>query len=123
MQGTVISVSFYRQIISLEFLEIFIKTLQLLYQPNSDPDCKQIVREFLEFLYDNKEGTTEVVLSLKDFEKNAIKNFAAHNQRLLQTSNLIYMMNKVVQTRRRYIFNETASVSSITSGSPTHRQP
>ena len=103
MQGTVISVSFYRQIISLEFLEIFIKTLQLLYQPNSDPDCKQIVREFLEFLYDNKEGTTEVVLSLKDFEKNAIKNFAAHNQRLYQSSNLIDMMNKRADLQKGYI--------------------
>lgn len=33
-------------------IEIFIKTLQLLYQPDTDNDCKQNTREFLEFLHD-----------------------------------------------------------------------
>ena len=59
-----------------ECLDIFIKTLQLLYQPDCDNDCKQNAREFLEFLHDYEESTQE----LKDFVYNAIKHFAEQNQ-------------------------------------------
>jgi len=40
-----------------ECLDIFIKTLQLIYQPDTDSDCKQNAREFLEFLHDYEEST------------------------------------------------------------------
>ena len=53
---------------------------------------------------------------------NAIKNFAEQNQRSYQTSNLIDLMNKVVETRRGDIFDDTASVSSMTGGATSHRQ-
>jgi hypothetical protein len=103
MQGTVIK----------ECLEIFIKTLQLLYQPDCDADCKQNVREFLEFLHDFEEQGEEVSARLKDFVYATIKNFAEQNQKAYQGSNLIDLINKVVEMRRGDIFDETASTSSL----------
>ncbi len=98
-------------------MDIFIKTLQLLYQPDCDLDCKQNVREFLEFLHETEEGASpEALIALKDFVYNAIKNFAQQNQKAYQTSNLIELMNKVVETRRGEIFEDTASVASMTGG-------
>jgi len=35
-----------------ECLDIFIRMLQLLYQPDTDSECKENVREFLEVLHD-----------------------------------------------------------------------
>jgi len=95
-----------------ECLDIFIKTLQLLYQPDCDADCKQNVREFLEFLHDYEDGTEEEQ-RLKDFVYAAVKNFAEQNQKAYQSSNLIELMNKVVELRRGDIFDETASMSSL----------
>lgn len=92
MQATVIK----------ECLDIFIKTLQLLYQPDCDNDCKQNVREFLEFLHDYDDSTPlidekgTVHGGLKEFVYNAIKYFAEQNQKAYQSSNLINLMNKVV---------------------------
>ncbi len=92
MQATVIK----------ECLEIFIKTLQLLYQPDCDNDCKQNVREFLEFLHDFDDSTPLLDESktsqggLKEFVYNAIKYFAEQNPKAYQNSNLINLMNKVV---------------------------
>ena len=83
-----------------ECLEIFIKTLQLLYQPDCDNDCKQNVREFLEFLHDYTDSTQD----LKDFVYNSIKSFAELSQKAYQISNLIELMNKVVEARRGEIF-------------------
>ena len=74
-------------------MDIFIKTLHLLYQPDCDNDCKQNVREFLEFLHDFETQDHH----LKDFVYNAIKNFAEQNQKFYQSSNLIDLMNKVVE--------------------------
>lgn len=91
-----------------ECLEIFIKTLQLLYQPDCDIDCKQNVREFLEFLHDF-EGDR----ALKEFVYNAIKHFAEQNKRAYQGSNLIDLMNKVVEHRRGDIFDDAASQTSL----------
>jgi len=85
-----------------ECLEIFIKTLQLVYQPDTDPDCKQNAREFLEFLHDCDEGQS----ALKEFVYNAVKNFAEQNQKAYQASNLVELMNKVVEFRRGDIFED-----------------
>lgn len=38
-----------------ESLDIFIRMLQLLYQPDTDQDCKENVREFLEILHEGGE--------------------------------------------------------------------
>jgi len=110
MQATVIK----------ECLEIFIKTLQLLYQPDCDNDCKQNVREFLEFLHDFDDSTPLLDESktsqggLKEFVYNAIKYFAEQNPKAYQNSNLINLMNKVVDQRRGDIFEDNMSVSSMT---------
>ena len=112
MQATVIK----------ECLEIFIKTLQLLYQPDCDNDCKQNVREMLEFLHDYDDSTPLLDESktsqggLKEFVYNAIKYFAEQNQKAYQSSNLINLMNKVVDQRRGDIFEDNMSVSSMTGG-------
>ena len=39
----------------LACLDIFIKMLSLLYQPDTDADCKENVREFLELLHEGGE--------------------------------------------------------------------
>ena len=75
------------------------------------------MREFLEFLHDLEEGASaEALLALKDFVYNAIKNFAQQNQKAYQTSNLIELMNKVVETRRGDIFDDSASMGTMTNG-------
>jgi hypothetical protein len=86
----------------------------LLYQPDCDNDCKQNVREFLEFLHDF-EQESEDASRLKDFVYASIKNFAEQNQKAYQASNLIDLMNKVVDLRRGDIFDDTASMSSLTN--------
>ena len=97
-----------------ECLDIFIKTLQLLYQPDCDIDCKQNVREFLEFLHDfDMYSSEESTQQLKDFVYNAIKHFAEQNKKAYQGSNLIDLMNKVVEMRRGDIFEDGASQSSL----------
>lgn len=70
------------------------------------------MREFLEFLHDYEDGPEEEQ-RLKDFVYAAIKNFAEQNQKAYQSSNLIDLMNKVVDLRRGDIFDETASMSSL----------
>jgi hypothetical protein len=86
-----------------ESLEIFIKTLQLLYQPDCDPDCKENVREFLEFLHDFDESEEG---ALREFVYSTVKHFAEQNKKAYQSSNLIDLMNKVVDLRRGEIFEE-----------------
>jgi hypothetical protein len=105
-----------------ECSEIFIKTLQLLYQPDCDNDCKQNVREFLEFLHDfDYENVAEYQkLALKDFVYAVIKNFAEQNQKAYQSSNLIDLMNRVVEMRRGEIFDDRLSSSSF--GGDRHSQ-
>jgi len=56
----------------------------------------------LEFLHDYEEATQ----GLKDFVYQAIKNFAESNQKAYQQSNLVELMNKVVEARRGEIFEE-----------------
>lgn len=81
---------------------MFISTLKVLYKPDCDADCKENMREFLEFLHDYEDSTQE----LKDFVYNAIKNFAEKNPKAYQNSNLIDLMNKVVEFRRGEIFED-----------------
>lgn len=38
-----------------ECLKIFIKTMVLLYQPDTDQECKENMKEFLESLHDGNE--------------------------------------------------------------------
>ena len=75
----------------------------MLYQPDCDNDCKENIREFLEFLHDYDLATEK----LKDFVYFTIKQFAESNQKAYQQSNLIDLMNKVVQNRRGEIFEDT----------------
>lgn len=97
-------------VVAKECLDIFIKTLQLLYQPDCDNDCKQNAREFLEFLHDYEEGIMDEQRTnstgLKEFVYNSIKYFAEQNQKAYQGSNLITLMNKVVDQRRGDIFDD-----------------
>jgi len=71
------------------------------------------VREFLEFLHnfesENDNG------DLKDFVYNVIKHFAETNQKAYQSSNLIELMNRVVECRRGEIFDESGQQSNFKS--------
>ena len=73
-------------------LEIMIKSLQLIYQPDIDFECKDNIQRYLEQLYFSDQNCQEQ----KDFVYNAIKNFAELNQKAYQSSNLIDLMNAIV---------------------------
>lgn len=90
-----------------ESLEIMIKTLQLLYQPDIDYECKENIQKYLENLYFSEDDSVKQ----KDFVYNAIKNFAEMNQQAYQVSNLIELMNSIVQDRRGEIFVATDTPS------------
>lgn len=53
-----------------------IKTLQLLYQPDIDFECKENIQRYLENLYFSDDDSSKQ----KDFVYNGIKNFAEMNQ-------------------------------------------
>lgn len=53
-------------------------------------------------MHDYAESTQD----LKDFVYNSIKSFAELSQKAYQTSNLIDLMNKVVEARRGEIFED-----------------
>ena len=89
-----------------ESLEIFIRMLKLLYQPDTETDCKENVREFLEHLHQGGEDTLAESNALREFVYQAIKKFAEENPNEYQQCNLIELMNKVVQERRGNIFGE-----------------
>lgn len=71
---------------------IFVKTLKLLYQPDVDQDCKDDVRDFLEFLHECPESTP----NLKKLVYDVIKYFAEKNTEKFQGSNLIDLTVNVV---------------------------
>lgn len=50
-----------------ESIEIFIRMLKLLYQPDTETDCKENVREFLEHLHEGGEDTLSRSDSLREF--------------------------------------------------------
>lgn len=78
-----------------ECLKIFIKTMVLLYQPDTDQECKENVKEFLEALHDGSDSDSSSEL-LKGFVYDVIKAFAKENSEAYQQSNLIDLMNYVV---------------------------
>lgn len=88
-----------------------IKTLQLLYQPDIDYECKDNIQRYLENLYFSEDDS----IKQKDFVYNSIKNFAEMNQQAYQTSNLIELMNSIVQDRRGEIFAATDGASDVKS--------
>ena len=96
-----------------ETAEIFIKTLQLLYQPDTEQECKENAKELLETLH---EGTDQKSSSeLRDFVYRVIKAFAKENNDSYQDSNLIELMNHVVECRRGEIFEAEQLSSTISS--------
>lgn len=78
---------------------ILIKTLSLIYQSETDSYCKDNVKEFLETLHSGDEEQQSTDL-LKDFMYHVIKAFAKENQEAYLSSNLIDLMNYVVEQRR-----------------------
>ena len=93
-----------------ECQEIFIRTLGLIYQPDTDEDCKDNLREFLELLHQGGESGEHKSDALREFVYKVIKEFAEENQKFYQESNLIDLMNKVVNERRGEIFTEDDSI-------------
>ena len=89
-----------------ECLEIFIRTLSLIYLPDTDEDCKENLREFLELLHEGGETGDLKTQALREFVYKIVKEFAEENQVAYQGSNLIELMNKVVNERRGAIFEE-----------------
>ena len=85
-------------------LTIMIKTLGLIYQPDIDFECKENIKHYLENLYFNADENQKQ----KDFVYNSIKNFAEMNQKAYHGSNLIDLMNAIVQDRRGEIFPQEA---------------
>jgi len=68
-----------------ESLEIMIKSLQFLYQPDIETECKDNIQRYLEGLYFGRSNDSvdeeEDLQQQKDFVYNAIKNFAELNQK------------------------------------------
>lgn len=71
---------------------IFVKTLKLLYQPDVDQECKDNVRDFLEYLHECEMSTP----NLKKLVYDVIKYFAEKNTEKFQNSNLIDLTDNVV---------------------------
>eukprot|EP01022_Parablepharisma_sp_SALTPOND_P007916 TRINITY_DN1342_c0_g1_i1.p1 TRINITY_DN1342_c0_g1~~TRINITY_DN1342_c0_g1_i1.p1 ORF type:complete len:955 (+),score=104.92 TRINITY_DN1342_c0_g1_i1:4363-7227(+) len=80
--------------------EVFVKTLTLLYNPDRDQECRDRNKEFLEFLHDFDENN----VALRDFVYTIIKSFASIAKKPYETSNLILLMNRIVEERRGDIF-------------------
>ena len=86
----------------------------LLYQPDTDYQCKENIKEFLESLHDGSEGDFSSE-ALKGFVYDVIKAFAKENSEAYQQSNLIDLMNYVVDKRRGEIFEPETVMSSPNS--------
>lgn len=63
-----------------ESLEIFIRTLSLIYLPDTDSDCKENLREFLELVHEGSDTSPEHTKALREFVYKVIKEFAEENQ-------------------------------------------
>jgi hypothetical protein len=75
-----------------ECTEIFIKILSQIYQPDTEQECKDNLRDFLELLHEGREEDdveTPPSQDLKNFVYKVIKAFAEENQKSYQASNLI----------------------------------
>lgn len=62
-------------------MEIFIRTLSLIYLPDTDTACKENVREFLELLHEGGESGDLKSDELREFVYKIIKEFAEENQK------------------------------------------
>lgn len=86
--------------IQTEFIKasksIFVKTLKLLYQPDVEQECKDNVKEFLEYLHECEESTP----ALKKMVYDVIKYFAEKNTDKFKDSNLIDLTRNVVFNKR-----------------------
>jgi hypothetical protein len=102
-----------------ECLEIFISMLRLLYQPDTESECKENVHDFLEELHDGSDeciGTDTQCNStdeLRSFVYESIKAFAEANQKAYKDSNLVELMNKVVAQKRGPIFPQVKKPSQV----------
>ena len=86
--------------------KILIKTLSLIYQPDTDAYCKENINEFRELLHEGGEDEQVSTDLLKEFVYHVIKAFAKENSEAYLQSNLIELMNHVVENRRVEIFQE-----------------
>ncbi len=93
--------------------EVFVKTLTLLYNPDRDQECRERNKDFLEFLHDFDENN----VALRDFVYTIIKSFASVSRKAYEESNLILLMNRIVEERRGDIFqHEGDEAEKGTSG-------
>ena len=60
--------------------------------------------------------------ALREFVYSTVKNFAEQNKKAYQSSNLIDLMNKVVDLRRGEIFEEVASSQTPNSNAASKTQ-
>lgn len=98
--------------------------LSQIYDPDTDQECKENLRDLLELLHDGcveEDAEQQASKDLKDHVYNVIKAFAEENPKAYQESNLIPLMNKVVQDRRGDIFEEEKTRQSIISNRSTGR--
>ena len=62
-------------------MEIFIRTLSLIYLPDTDEDCKENLREFLELLHEGGDNGEQKSEPLREFVYKIVKEFAEENQK------------------------------------------
>jgi hypothetical protein len=91
--------------------KILIKTLSLIYQPDTDVYCKENAKDFLEVLHEGGEEDQDSTDLLKEFVYHVIKAFAKENSEAYLQSNLIELMNHVVEKRRVEIFQDAPVLS------------
>lgn len=99
--------------------KILIKTLSLIYQPDTDQYCKDNALEFLSTLHSGGEDDMVSTDALKEFVYHVIKAFAKENSEAYLQSNLIELMNQVVEKRRVEIFQPEPAKESQLSSSRT----
>ena len=64
-----------------ECQDFFIRTLGLIYQPDTDEACKENLREFLELLHAGGQDGEHRSQALREFVYKVIKEFAEENQK------------------------------------------
>lgn len=65
----------------------------MVYDPDTDQQCKDNMKEFLETLHFGGDETQESTEQLKDFVYHVIKVFAKENSEAYLQSNLVELMN------------------------------
>lgn len=79
------------------------------------------MREFLELLHEGGDEGQHRSEALREFVYKIIKEFAEENQKYYQESNLVDLMNKVVNDRRGDIFDEPEQPMSSAAGEMSGR--